>query len=172
MIYLSNHPNISGHQKISCLIWSVCVCVCVYVHVCMHMQCSKEGLCEELCGLLTDVCLGLGVWQHIQKYVRFCFLFFMMIFNFFGRSSLRMCKTSALEREGKEIQRERERSFFLQISNRFSSNFRFLSDEGMLHCKSNLQIFFPVVYCTHADLLTLISLSLSFLHAQTHIQTQ
>ena len=62
----------------------MCERVCVCVRACVRTQRSKE----ELCGLLTDVCLGLGLWQHIQKYVRFCFLFFVAIFDFFGGFSL------------------------------------------------------------------------------------
>ena len=37
----------------------------------MRVPHTEEEKCGDLCDLLTDVCLGVGVWPHMQSAVRF-----------------------------------------------------------------------------------------------------
>ena len=40
----------------------------------MRVPHTEEEMCGDLCDLLTDVCLGVGVWPHMQFEVRFIYL--------------------------------------------------------------------------------------------------
>ena len=35
----------------------------------VRLTLTEEEMCGDMCDLLTDVCLGVGVWPHLQKFV-------------------------------------------------------------------------------------------------------
>ena len=50
----------------------------------MRVPHTEGDVCGDLCDLLKNVCLGVGVWPHMQKWVRFTYLIslFCSLFHF------------------------------------------------------------------------------------------
>ena len=53
---------------------------------CVRVPHTEGEMCGDLCDLLTDVCLGLGVWPHMQRWVRLTYLISLLCSLFLSLS--------------------------------------------------------------------------------------
>ena len=74
-----------------------------------ELQIQRKRRVGILCDLLMDVCLGVGVWPHMQSYVRFTYLislFCSLSLSFKGVYTISLQLLRDLREEEREEERE------------------------------------------------------------------